>query len=963
MNANNSRLSRPSIENSLVNEKNLLEQKTKSGNLDVSKDRGVQNLNPMTSKNGSLLYDTIPDLRNYSLEAYEAIKKDYLVGKQEMAVVAEAYKVQIKKIDLDAVASNRWVTPNVLSVYVRYLQNWQDSLNNRTIYFQVFQTKSYDRTLDDLVVEYVLPFKNKFALDSTGLTESYQRILTCFFIDSRWMVLLYDITADTATVIDFRSPQMSRMNEEAIEVFAKKYLSQELRLYPSKYAYLNKDMVTNDNDCGLFVCELCLKLVLTHEAPENINVTEEERDGMQTKIPWVILSLQAPDAGRLKVMEGEPAQPKRKKPNLRLNVGERGAISKALASEYATVEDQPLSPGPKTEHPRASIMKSPAKQDKDRIRLKRSDLLQMMNNLKKEILKNERIVDDDEGDISQFLENEGMFGGGKQKEAFQKEEVEGLLHKFRMMEEAKRGEKVKKTKEQEDQLTFEQWAKRYQEYMNEANEFYNMLNYFYMFNPHLYEKVTEELTNQIEDQLLEKYQLKHVKYPQFRKDVKFSPSQSMEHKFPQSKGLSDTRKSLSGKISLDPIGFNRFDGEVPNSRNKSGSARGSQILQSKPSGGSKIDPPSNHVQSSQTVLAQRDSMMGAPGSKHSKDNSMRASNNNASNPLLMISDQGSSLKHGEDNKADAEHEMQGRLSDTFQEELKKGRRKGHILAGMKPNESIEKNSGNITNEGNNSKQHHKSLLSPQAIDNTKNEVITKRYGVNVRRSEIRALKKENSVSVNIIDMLGCFLQEKLEIRAQNPKLKATTVDFHYLDTGFYEKLTKGNPESKEIDYNEVRSYSSELKGTNMAIFEKYGIVVISIVLKLHHYALVCVEGAQKKVTLFDTGPKLERSPMNNQILINISKYIDKEYEKNARKRVNLLKWQFVYGNVMHHRDYKESGIIIAKLMHTISKGGFSGIYDSEKLEAFKIQLLTVLLKIGITKNEQAELGNLDEYPL
>jgi len=62
-------------------------------------------------------------------------------------------------------------------------------------------------------------------------------------------------------------------------------------------------------------------------------------------------------------------------------------------------------------------------------------------------------------------------------------------------------------------------------------------------------------------------------------------------------------------------------------------------------------------------------------------------------------------------------------------------------------------------------------------------------------------------------------------------------------------------------------------------------------------------------------------------------------------------------------DFKESGLIVGKIMHNLYNGSFNAIFNESELADFKNKLIALILNIGITNDLQGELGNLEAFPL
>lgn len=362
----------------------------------------------------------------------------------------------------------------------------------------------------------------------------------------------------------------------------------------------------------------------------------------------------------------------------------------------------------------AALSKSEFGSKKGRIKLRKSDIMNMVNDLREEIedsdtSKTESSIHVKAGKtITKFLKEEGAFKKSKSKELFNKAELENLLERFKIKHNLDVPPDPKEKEDENEELTFEQYAKKYQEYLQEANEFHNMLNYFNMFNPALYEKVTIELTNQIEDKLLSKHNLMHVKYPHLQ-------SANKRLKITQSTPHLQVNASFTDPLQKDR-NQNRFDDSK-----EPGSARLHNRLE-----------PLSRLQSNNVSF------------QHSGQRSLKSTSS-------QFSGIRSSVGFNVNNSMNMSHGIVKNIKPKYLDPISEGH--------LPKNQDLSTNMGEqkrdyvIDNDQYNQKKKSKQRSS--------NEIVARRYHISIDKNELKDLKKNGFVTKNILNFFGYYMQEKL----------------------------------------------------------------------------------------------------------------------------------------------------------------------------------------------------------
>jgi len=408
----------------------------------------------------------------------------------------------------------------------------------------------------------------------------------------------------------------------------------------------------------------------------------------------------------------------------------------------------------------------------------------------------------------------------------------------------------------------EEYYEKYMEYAKQANEFYGMLNYFQHSNPTLYQKVSGEIHGQIENKLLGKYNLLHLKQgPLNSASPDFASSQSRSSRF---------------NMKLPPLS------SLPNGNFNIGSqGRGSMAS----------------VRASM-ALANGNFNIGATG---------RGS---------MIGAQ-----------------SQPRLTTIG--------RKDTILE---------------------SNQSQPMPVPHHITPDTSRMVAAKRYGVEVYQDEIATLKDKNIMAKSIIVFFFGFLQERHDNNTAD-ELLATSSRILSLGPQFYDRLTGNNTTGTKIKYDQVESLTAQYQGEGNTIFESFDKIVFAVRFKADHYMLICIDAQDKRVVLLDPSGQQEQSPVNHPVIFNICQFIEHEYQNKADKAVNLAKWRFAYGDMVHMDDLRDSGLMILKIVHSIYMNAANTFISKDELMVFKNKLLILIQHIGVTKNKKNELGSFVKYPL
>jgi len=116
-------------------------------------------------------------------------------------------------------------------------------------------------------------------------------------------------------------------------------------------------------------------------------------------------------------------------------------------------------------------------------------------------------------DAQKILDEENLFEDSNiSREELSKSQLKKILKKAEKLQELKGKVETGFQESQNEDMSPEEYQQKYLEYANNMNEFHNMLVYFQQNNPSLYQKIAGELTDQMENTLLARFNLLHVKH-------------------------------------------------------------------------------------------------------------------------------------------------------------------------------------------------------------------------------------------------------------------------------------------------------------------------------------------------------------------------------------------------------------------------------------------------------------------
>ena len=517
------------------------------------------------------------------------------------------------------------------------------------------------------------------------------------------------------------------------------------------------------------------------------------------------------------------------------------------------------------------------------VKVTKKQLYQILKDFKTELMTKER----KNNSVSKFLYDEGVLEDIENGKSINKSDLQNIIKKYQFVLEREQDNNSHKFQEKPNTpKTYEEITVAYKKYMDEASQFYNMLSYFYSNNKEMYEKITNEISSQLEDQLLEKHKILHIKYPHLKNATHFlklnakdmsefqaTPTQDMKHSLSKAQLGFNPKKIEPLKLTLDSPSFN--------------------------SRSIKLDPINfDDKKKNRTVK---------------------------------------SILRG--SKAIA-------TDFDFDQPIKKKEEKTPLEFEISEENKI-----------------HFNLQETRIIPKKpRREYIAKRYGISITKSDYLKLKTNNELSDAIMEFFISFLKEKQK-QFTPEYMEKHDLNILVFYPSFFKELVDDNFETLNINYDKVRALTLEYSGENKTIFDRFDKILFLIKKNIFHFMLVLVICKDKKIYLYDTEKKNLKSPINNPILYNLSQYIEKEVYDKSMVYADLHRWQFMYGDVKKHDDYKESAFIIGKIIYNIYHGSWTSLFSTEEINEFREKLIKLITEIGITKDQQGELGDLTTLQL
>ena len=512
-----------------------------------------------------------------------------------------------------------------------------------------------------------------------------------------------------------------------------------------------------------------------------------------------------------------------------------------------------------------------------------------------------------------YLNKFGAYKDEIEKEEFTREEMEKILdhYKEKVLKEQE-SDKRKKQKEEEYEI-YKTQAIKHANYMKECNDYYNFLNYFHAFNPALYAKITQHLNRVAEDDLLKKHKVLHLKYNTLQLD--------------DQRRMHDLKENIAREGMLPrskPFNINVGPGDKEEKNMRYLLVTPSRkYKQHEPEEDEQIDRKSQYEWGKEYDIVKQDNKREVRVPRNLTKS--KSSYPGELDPIVAS-------KRGQSNTPTA---LFG----------------GTRVAVQKPEK--------ITNE----KQYSEHALKPKELEK-ENSLVASRYNIQINRKCFADLREKGIANEKIINFFGQYLQERLIFNSRDPKMKYIKRNIFFFDTEFYHILTRGDYRNTEINYEGVTSFTDEWTGKKNTILDVFKYIVVTIKLSDTYFIIVTIEPGAKKMSMYDTGAKQDKTTQNLPIFKNLVKYIQQEFVNRAERKKLLNKWVFDYAPILSHKEEAESGLILCKLLYNLSNDEVDEIvYTFGQLTKFREKLADLFLKVGITSNIHGELGLFEGHPL
>lgn len=546
--------------------------------------------------------------------------------------------------------------------------------------------------------------------------------------------------------------------------------------------------------------------------------------------------------------------------------------------------------------------------ESEKITLQKSELELMFKHIREDVLKELKRPNSS----VHYLNKIGAYKDEVEKEEFTREEMEKILehYKQKVLKDQERDQRKKK-KEEEYEI-FKKQAVSYANYMKECNDFYNFLNYFYTFNPALYAKITDSLSRQAEDELLKKYKMLHMKYNFLQHDDQLylhdiKESIRREGMLPRNKPFNINIESgaqndnnLRFLLVTPSRKYKQFEPEADELEEKPEYEWGKEYDVVKKSNRREVRVPREFMKSKQSYPQGAD-------------------------PIVATN--------------------------------KKGAGKGPtVLFGGTP---VKVQQPLKVDEV----KYSEHALKPK--ENQKDEaLIASRYNIQITRKQLTDLREKGIADEKILNFFGQYLQEKIRFKYRDPKAHYVKHNLFFFDTEFYQILTQDNYHNTAVNYEGVASYTKEWFGRKNTILDVFKYIAVPIRLSDTYFVMVVIEPNEKRMSIYDTGARKEKITQTLPIYKTLVQYLQKEFAERAQRKKLFDKWIFDYAPILAHKEDKESGLILCKLLYNLSNDEVDEVIVTfGQLRVFREKMADFLLKIGITSNIHGELGPLSGFPL
>ncbi|EAR94897.2 hypothetical protein TTHERM_01028800 (macronuclear) [Tetrahymena thermophila SB210] len=250
------------------------------------------------------------------------------------------------------------------------------------------------------------------------------------------------------------------------------------------------------------------------------------------------------------------------------------------------------------------------------------------------------------------------------------------------------------------------------------------------------------------------------------------------------------------------------------------------------------------------------------------------------------------------------------------------------------------------------------------INNENSNIVCQRYEKTITEGDIIKLRSGNILTEDGLNFFIKYLEERqghqLYLYQLNQKEFPKGMRILYLSSSFYKYFTKENPlQQDNLDFKCMRHYMKPYTGQNNTIFDKFDKIFIPILLSLNEIHLVMINLNKKELILFMTsnfsGHSLEA--VNNPILQNIMRFLQKELYEKKMQNLNFLNWEhkYVYLDETFTQKFKQSILNTAFIINMLSKQKEYQTFSQQEYSSFTQRLIKLFYQIGITKNKKNEI--------
>ena len=984
--------------------------KKRNGSKDTLIRRGPKKIMSLVSKDesDSLYYPNIPLINDFKNEDMSLLYKTISILKGT-TVVTKLYNVSITKSHIDNSLNECGISPEIMAFFARYIQNYlKNSGRPSREYITGLLIKENNE------IEYLPTFKN----DPQTILDEKESIILIFKNDHHWMLANIDFSNQKCTLIDFLANDLSNITSHqdtfnSIKNFIKEKFG--IKILSISMQEVNKSKQNNDctnNDCGLIIMKFIIHYLINRSAFSSIKLNYNSNSSMKRIIPWLILKLNSIVANQLELTPNqnekllikedvfisesisnlnnlnnnknnkiafpthvslkkrnslqfeENGQQLGKTPTIKLNkensiIKQNNSFAKVIGSKKQDQRGRRSSINISTiinnnefnngdyQTPIPSVDDIDLRGLNDPIdfgnnaKVSKKQLYQILKDFKNDLLTKQK---KNNNSVTQFLSSEGIIEDLDNGKAFSKKDLQNIIKRYQFLLELDCDKNLDKFKEKPSTpKIYEEIAFAYKKYMEEASQLYNILGYFYIKNADIYEKITHEISSQIEDQLLEKYKILYIKYPHLKNATHFL---QLNAKNLQNIGVPEIKQQSSTKAQsamyskkLEPIKI------APNSvKNIIEVGISTLISKSSIPRSIKLQPINFELKKKVRKVKSMPRRSTTASPEYDFEQPMQKKDKKILSELEIY----------EDNIIELEPPMKEEEKEKFSELKSSEERIPEFEKPTKEKENKRPSGLERVDEHTIDMNLQEAGISPKKH---KSEYIAKRYGISITKNEYMKLNTSNELNDTIMEFFIEFLKEKQK-QVTSDYIQKHDLKILFFDPSFFRDLVDDDFESLNIYYDRVEALTSEYSGVNQTIFHQFNKILFLIKKNTSHYMLVLIDCKDRKIYLFDTEKKNLKSPINNPILHNFSQYIEKEIYNKSTKNADLHKWQFMYGDVKKHDDYKDSAFIMAKIIYNIYDGIWKTIFSPEDIDEFREKLIKLIIEIGVTKDLEGELGDL-----